>query len=184
MGVFKMTAGFCEDYMKMIRNFWWGDEVDQRKVHWVAWEKMILLKYKGGLGFRDMRFFNQALLGRQAWRLIQFHDSLCARMLKAKYFPNGELIDTVFPADSSPLWKGIEYSLELLKKGLVWRIGSGDRVRIWRDQWLPRCSSLKVTGMRNRCRLRCVAQLIHQDVRDWNRNIINHVFYPHDIEEI
>ena len=42
MGIFKLPAGYCEDYMKMIRNFWWGHEPDQRKIHWIAWEKMML----------------------------------------------------------------------------------------------------------------------------------------------
>lgn len=66
--------------------------------------------------------------------------------LKAKYFPNGELIDSVFTADASPSWKGIEHGLELLKKGLIWLIGVGDKVQIRRDHWIPRGSSLKVTG--------------------------------------
>ena len=91
----------------MIRNFWWGDEPDRRKVHWIACEKMMLPKHMGGMGFRGMKLFNQALLARQAWRLVAHPDSLCTRLLKAKYFPNGELIDTMFPTDSSPPWKGI-----------------------------------------------------------------------------
>ena len=33
--------------MKMIWNFWWGDEPDHRKIHyWIAWEKMMLPKCK------------------------------------------------------------------------------------------------------------------------------------------
>jgi hypothetical protein len=67
-----------------------------------------------------------------------FPESLCARVLKAKYYPNGELLDTAFPADSSTPWKGIVYGLELLKKGIIWRIGNGNAVKIWRDRWLPR----------------------------------------------
>jgi hypothetical protein len=43
-----------------------------------------------------MKLFNHALLERQAWRLIQFSDSLCVRLLKAKCSPNGDIIDTVF----------------------------------------------------------------------------------------
>jgi hypothetical protein len=78
MGVFKMTKEFCDQYEKLIRDFWWGDEEDHRKVHWMAWENMIKPKCKGGIGFRDMHLFNQALLARQAWRLIQNPDRLCA----------------------------------------------------------------------------------------------------------
>jgi hypothetical protein len=82
----------------------------------MAWEDLMKPKGQGGIGFRDLRVFNQALLARQAWRLIQFPDSLCARVLKAKYYPQRELIDTVFLGDASPTWRAIEHGLDLLKK--------------------------------------------------------------------
>jgi hypothetical protein len=87
---------------QLIRRFWWGEENGQWKVHWIAWDKLLAPKGKGGLGLHDMKLFNKALLARQAWRLIQFPQSLCVRLLKAKYYPNGELVDTVFPSDTSP----------------------------------------------------------------------------------
>jgi hypothetical protein len=43
---------------------------------------------------------------------------------KAKYYTNGDIVDMIFPSDTSPTWKGVEYGLELVKKGIVWRIGS------------------------------------------------------------
>jgi hypothetical protein len=77
-----------------------------------------------------MRLFNQALLARHAWRLIQSPDSLCARILKAKYYPRGELVDIVFPSDVSPTWRAVEHGLALLKKGIIWRVGSGLKIQI------------------------------------------------------
>jgi hypothetical protein len=85
------------------------------------------------MGFRDLHLFNQAVLARQAWRLIAYPDSLCARVLKAKYYPNGELTDTTFIRNASPCWQGITHGLDLLKKGMVWRIENEKKVRIWRD---------------------------------------------------
>jgi hypothetical protein len=125
MGVFKMPVNFHDDYMKMIRKFFWGEDQDKRKVHWVAWDSLSEPKCMGGMGFRDSRKFNQALLARQAWRLLKKPDSLCARLLKAKYYPNGNLLDTVFSSDASASWKGVEHGIELLKKGVIWRTGNG-----------------------------------------------------------
>jgi hypothetical protein len=133
MSVFKISEGLCEDLMKLTRDFWWGDENDRRRMHWMSWDKVTRRKGQGGMGFRDFYLFNQALLARQAWRLIAFPDSLCTRLLKAKYYPNGELTDTAFSRNTSPCWQGIMYGLELLKKGIVRRIGNGKEVRIWRD---------------------------------------------------
>ena len=107
-----------------------GEDGDQRKTHWIAWEKFTRCKGRGGLGFRDLKTFNQALLAKQAWRLIEFPDSLCAKLLKAKYFPNGDLLDTAFPTQVSPTWRAIMHGLELLKKGAIWRVGRGSNIKI------------------------------------------------------
>jgi hypothetical protein len=120
------------------------------------------------MGFRDMKKFNQALLARQAWRLIQFPDSLCARLLKARYYPNRDIVDTVFPSDASPTWKGVERGLELAKKGIVWRIGLGSKVQAWRDLWINREPSRKITMRKGRARIRWVSQLMVPRRQEWN----------------
>ncbi|KAM0917202.1 hypothetical protein ACQ4PT_009638 [Festuca glaucescens] len=119
MSIFKLSIGFCEQYERLIREFLWGDDKNQRRVHWTTWDNLTKLKHNGGMGFRDMHLFNQAILARFAWRLIQKPDCLCARVLKAKYFPHGSLLDTVFAIDPSPVWRGIEFGIELLKKGTL-----------------------------------------------------------------
>jgi len=130
MSVFQLSNSLCDDLTRAIRKYWWGKEDSQRKTHWIAWEKFIKCKGHGGLGFCDFKLFNQALLARQAWRLIEFPESLCARLMKAKYFPNGNLLDTACPKQVSETWKAIMYGLDLLKKGTIWRVGSGTQIKI------------------------------------------------------
>jgi ribonuclease HI len=184
MGVFKMSTGFCENYEKIIRDFWWGDEENQRKVHWSAWDNLIKPKAKGGLGFRDISLFNQALLARMAWRLIQRPNSLCARVLKARYYPHGNILDTVFASDPSPAWKGVEHGLELLKKGIISRIGDGRNTQILRDQWIPRDAGLKITALKKNSRKRWVNQLISPTTNSWNTDLLRELFYEHDVQAI
>jgi hypothetical protein len=78
MGVFKFPLGLIDDLDQIIRNFWWGDVENRKKMHWLAWDKLVRPKSHGGVGFCDLRVFNQALLACQAWRLLKFPDSLCA----------------------------------------------------------------------------------------------------------
>jgi len=59
-------------------------------MHWLSWEKLTVPKYKGGLVFRDIHTFNLAMLAKQAWRLVQNPTSLCAQVMQARYYPNGE----------------------------------------------------------------------------------------------
>jgi hypothetical protein len=184
MGVFKLSIGFCEQYEKLIRSFWWGEDQNKRKVHWMAWENLTKPKGKGGLGFRDMNLFNQALLARMAWRLIQKPNTLCARTLKAKYYPHGNILDTVFSGDPSQVWKGVEFGLDLLKKGIINRIGNGCNTQITRDQWIPRASGFKITALRKNSRKRWVNQLINQNTKTWNIGLLTELFYEHDVHAI
>jgi hypothetical protein len=64
MSAFKFSVGLCDDLSQVIRNFWWGDEFERKKVHWMGWDKMTRPKTQGGIGFRDLRLFNQALLAK------------------------------------------------------------------------------------------------------------------------
>lgn len=134
MSVFRLPAATCDDITSMLRNYWWGAAKGRRKTNWRAWKDLIQPKSHGGMGFKDMRIFNQALLARQAWRILTVPDSLCARVLKARYFPNGDMLDTVFSGSASVTWQAIVHGLELLKKGIIWRVGNGASIRIWRDK--------------------------------------------------
>jgi hypothetical protein len=43
MSIFKFSAGLCDEFSQITRNFWWGDELDRKKIHWKAWEKSLPL---------------------------------------------------------------------------------------------------------------------------------------------
>ncbi|KAL4278003.1 hypothetical protein GQ457_03G016860 [Hibiscus cannabinus] len=71
----------------------------------VAWDDICLPKTTGGIGFKDLHLFNIALLGKQIWRLLSAPGSLLFRTLRAKYFPDGDLLSASAPTCSSFAWK-------------------------------------------------------------------------------
>lgn len=48
----------------MVRNFWWGQKKDEKKIAWRSWEKMCELKSCGGMGFKNLKHFNLAHLAK------------------------------------------------------------------------------------------------------------------------
>jgi hypothetical protein len=81
------------EYWPAICQFWWSQQEDEHRAHWISWEKMMRPKEEGGLGFRDLHSFNLAMLARQGWRLIQSPNSLCSKVLRAKYFEDGDILN-------------------------------------------------------------------------------------------
>ena len=100
------------------------------------------------------------------------------------HYPHGHLLDTVFPHVTPTTWQGIMHGLELLKKGVIWRVRDGANINIWRDNWLPRDSGLQISAKKNRTRLRCVSELFMRGSKSWDENLIRHLFYSYDAEEI
>lgn len=62
-------------------------------MHWINLDDMGLAKDDGGMGFRNIKDFNLALLAKQCWRLIHEPDSLWAWVLKDRYFPNSSFLE-------------------------------------------------------------------------------------------
>ena len=92
MGCFDITKEICDQISMMICKYWWSNQDKENKMHWIKWEKLTTSKGEGGLGFRDIHAFNLAMLAKQGWRFVQDPNSLCARILGAKYFPNGDIL--------------------------------------------------------------------------------------------
>ncbi|KAH9657474.1 putative reverse transcriptase/RNA-dependent DNA polymerase [Citrus sinensis] len=98
MSVFKILLGVCDDMQRTIVKFWWGSTKEKRNIHWSRWELMSQAKIRGGLGFKDLSCFNQVLVAKQGWRIMQAPDSLVARILKASnWIPRPTTFKPIIP---------------------------------------------------------------------------------------
>jgi len=131
MSCFLLPKDTCRKMKTVILNYWWGSSADSRRIHWQRWELLTRPKPMGGMGFRDLRFFNLAMIGKQGWRLIENPNSLCARVLKGRYYHDSEFLSATRKKHASQTWRAILAGREVLYKGFIRRIGDGSTTRIW-----------------------------------------------------
>ena len=89
------------------------------------------------MGFKDLVMFNDALLSKQTWKLLHDTQSLFCKVFKAKFFPNTTVMEARTPNNASCTWKSIIKERQVIKCGAVWRIGLGNSIQVWGDNWLP-----------------------------------------------
>lgn len=71
------------------------------------WEALCLPKAIGGLGVRDLKSFNSALLAKQGWGLIRNTRTLLYDILKARYFKHGTYLEANIGFHPSFSWRSI-----------------------------------------------------------------------------
>ena len=136
MSCFRLPVSLCHDIEVMIKKKIWGQRGDRRKIHWKRWETLCLPKCKGGMGFKELKKFNEAMLAKQVWRLIHDKESLFYRVFKVKFFPTGDVFDAKIKL-SSYARRSILGARKVIAEGAKWRIGNDCRTRIYHDNWLP-----------------------------------------------
>lgn len=176
MSCFQIPVGVCEKLRKPISNFWWGVDNGKKKVHWKSWDWLSSPKYLGGMGFRDMAIFNQAMLGKQCWRLLTEPHSLCARVMKGRYFPDGDFWSAQCPRSSSYTWRSIMHGKKLLQQGILWRVGDGKTISILKDNWIPEVTPGTFTTSYPLIDNQTVSALMDGDGKHWNTYLVKEIF--------
>jgi hypothetical protein len=141
-------------------------------------------KQMGGLGFRDIELFNLALLARQGWRMLQNPETLSARVLKAVYFPNENMLQASIGSSPSQVWRAIHEGVQVLKQCLIRRIGTGEDTGPWNDQWIPRDGMLRPLACLAAEPPRRVADFIDTTIVTWREEKLREFLLPIDVDII
>uniref|UniRef100_A0A803QG02 Reverse transcriptase domain-containing protein n=1 Tax=Cannabis sativa TaxID=3483 RepID=A0A803QG02_CANSA len=181
MSCFSLPKKFCRQLESMMANFWWGSSTNKSKIHWKKME-FIMPKAEGGMGFRSFIHFNQALLAKQAWKILEDPHSLLTRVLKARYFKNWNFLNASKDSLPSLTWQSICDGRDLLIKGLRWKIGNGNSVKCASDPWLPGNTSFRPYTFCGDVDFSIEHYITHD--RQWDLNLLRQHFGQIDIDRI
>ena len=106
---FRTPSKVIQQLVNIQRKFLWGGVSEQRRIAWVKWKTVCLPKEKGGLGIKDLRKFNTALLGKWRWDLFQQNGQMWTRILNSKYGEWRNLDDERKNRFHSHWWKDLRH---------------------------------------------------------------------------
>ena len=178
MACFKLPSTIFHEIETLICRFSWGQQGYNRKIHWVKWLDLCKPKTQGGMGFEKLSLFNDALLAKQIWRLLHDTNFLFYRVFKAKFFPNTLVMEAKILANASYTWKSIIKGRDVIKCRARWRLGLGNSVHIWGDNWLPLKDNPKIVSPRiEGSFMGMVRDLIDSVHKTWREDVIDQNFY-------
>nr|XP_025611831.1 uncharacterized protein LOC112705199 [Arachis hypogaea] len=137
LSCFLLPDSLLTEIHGILSQFWWGQKGGERRMSWVSWKSMTRPKKEGDMDFKDLRAQNLALLEKQCWRIATRPNSLLTKMLKEKYYRYQSIMEAGVGAVPSWGWRSILEGRKVLKKGLLWKVGSGGSIRVYVDPWLP-----------------------------------------------
>lgn len=150
----------------------------------MKWSSLCSFKAIGGMGFRYIQKFNNALLAKQVWRLIHQKDTLLYKVFSVKYFPHGSIMDALVPQKCSYAWRSILQAWEDIEKCAIWRLGSKHGIDVWKHRWLPNPTYNKIISPRRESPVSRVSDFFFSDTRIWDLGKLEETFYPWEAEMV
>lgn len=167
MYCFKLLISLYKQIQSALTRFWWDLSPEVRKM--ASWKRLTLPKSCGGLGFREIEQFNDALLAKITWRILSNPESLLAQTLLGKYCLHDLLMMVNASSSCSHGWRGVLVGREVLRKGMSWIVGIGSSINVWTDPWLSLDRPLSPNGPPTSANIALlVADLIHPVTGEWN----------------
>ena len=175
----------CENPTSAIAQFWWSSNPPKEENSLEKWEKVCLPQEEGGIRFRMIHEFNLALLAKQLWRLVQYSDSLVAKVLRERYYRMSSPLRTTSVNSPSYVWTSISAARKLLILGIRHKIHSGYEVKVWEDPWIPtipaRPARPVAPALHSNMR---VSDLINQQSKEWGVVLLEDYVASEDIHFI
>ena len=137
LSLFTIPCSVAKRIEQIQRNFLWGRSDETFKHCLVKWDTVCSPISKGGLGIRKLVPFNRALLGKWLWRFGVEDNRLWKRVLAARHGTVCGNWGTGWSRDSHGcgLWKGIMCGWDDFSAHVRYKVGRGDRIRLWHDRW-------------------------------------------------
>ncbi|XP_061347113.1 uncharacterized protein LOC133292688, partial [Gastrolobium bilobum] len=173
-----LPINVCEDLDRCTRNFIWGSTDSQRKSHLVNWNILCSSKDYGGMGLRQSKAMNNALIMKVGFSVLAKRDALWVKVVRNKYGLGDDLIpNPTRTSVKSNLWKGVLNQWTQITDGSRILTGDGRRTKFWLDRWISQVNNLLAvaTGPINEAHLNYGVDRFVDAQGSWRWNLFQHL---------
>ncbi|XP_057489421.1 uncharacterized protein LOC130775286 [Actinidia eriantha] len=107
LSILPIPAGVRSKVIQLCRNFLWSGNCNSNKKPLVAWNEVTLPKSEGGLGIRNIKIWNKALLSKTLWDIHAKKDSLWVQWVHHIYMKSSTFWNYTAKHTDSPLIKQV-----------------------------------------------------------------------------
>ncbi|GFY91065.1 hypothetical protein Acr_07g0012610 [Actinidia rufa] len=107
LSILPTPAGVQAKIIKLCRNFLWSGKCNKNKRPLVAWRDITPPKIEGGLGIRNSKAWNKALLSKTMWDIQAKIDTLWVQWVHQIYMKYANFWEYQIKHDDSPLIKQV-----------------------------------------------------------------------------
>lgn len=185
MSLFLFPEFLCTEIENKMNAFLRGSDANGKGIKWITWKRLCVPKEYGGLGLKELRKFNLAMLAKQGWRLLNESNPLVTAVMKARYYPKVNFLNADLGSNPSYVWRSIMEALDAVKAGAQKKIGDGEGTTVWNMPWLPdRSNGFINTPAYNQIRDIKVSSLMVSGERRWDMEVLNDLFEERDVKLI
>ncbi|KAL2931509.1 LINE-1 retrotransposable element ORF2 protein [Bienertia sinuspersici] len=183
--VYLMPKFITKQLNSLICKFWWKGTSAGQPIYWKKRSLLEQPKDRGGLGLKNVEYFNKALLAKQAWRLHQQPTLLLARVYSTKY-KMSPLAHGLLPHSTSRTswgFRGLSRSIHSCREGFGRTLSNMTELTIGSPGWASGHSPRLRQGA-TVTQATMVTDLLDQGGGHWKPSIIWSQFTPQSARHI
>ncbi|XP_058777072.1 uncharacterized protein LOC131651423 [Vicia villosa] len=146
LSFYKASSKVIQEIRHIQSNYLWQGRDGNYSTHWIRWSTVCLSKEKGGLGIKDVKTLNIALLNKWKWRIINEKEVVWRDIISHRY---ANLVLKIFVGDKSVLskkdsiwWRDLILSDDSVNSnfcfagGVVSKVANRRGTSFWFSNWM------------------------------------------------
>ncbi|GJU06423.1 RNA-directed DNA polymerase, eukaryota, reverse transcriptase zinc-binding domain protein [Tanacetum coccineum] len=114
--IYLLPSTVVNDIDKLFKRFLWNSGESAKGKAIIAWKVVCRPKEQGGLGIKPLKRWNEVLLIKQFWKILENKKSLWAEWVNMG-------------------WKTMMNIRDKIKNHIIYEVGNGNSVSLWYDKW-------------------------------------------------